>query len=210
MEKIYISRKHLVKACVIALIILVGVVWQYTGKENETIEWEEASVLIETEDSKAQQKEQGTEESKLQDQPVGVHVTGAVAHPDQVYYLKQGARIEDAIQKAGGALEEADLSQLNLADYVKDGQRIYVPLLGETIEKGQNTMEENQETLLTNINLATKIELLTLPGIGETYADRIIQYREEYGAFETIEDLMKVKGIGESKFNDIKDKITVD
>lgn len=207
MGKIYISKNHLVKACVIALIILAGVVWQYTSKENEVIEWEEASILHETEESKAQQE---TEESKLQDQPVGVHVTGAVAHPDQVYYLKQGARIEDAIQKAGGALEEADLSQLNLADYVTDGQRIYVPLLGETIEKGQNTMEENQETLLTNINLATKIELLSLPGIGETYADRIIQYREEYGAFETIEDLMKVKGIGESKFNDIKDKITVD
>ena len=141
---------------------------------------------------------------------VGVHVTGAVVEPDRVYYLPEGARVSDAIEAAGGANAEADLSQLNLAGYIKDGQRIYVPTVGEKIENIANTAGENQENLLTNINLASKIELLDLPGIGETYAERIIQHREENGPFETIEDIMKVKGIGESKFNDLKDKITVD
>ena len=141
---------------------------------------------------------------------IGVHVTGAVVEPDRVYYLSEGARVSDAIEAAGGANAEADLSQLNLAGYIKDGQRIYVPTVGEKIENIANTAGENQENLLTNINLASKIELLDLPGIGETYAERIIQHREENGPFETIEDIMKVKGIGESKFNDLKDKITVD
>lgn len=141
---------------------------------------------------------------------IGVHVTGAVVEPDRVYYLPEGARVSDAIEAAGGANAEADLSQLNLAGYIKDGQRIYVPTVGEKIENIANTAGENQENLLTNINLASKIELLDLPGIGETYAERIIQHREENGPFETIEDIMKVKGIGESKFNDLKDKITVD
>ena len=141
---------------------------------------------------------------------IGVHVTGAVVEPDRVYYLPEGARVSDAIEAAGGANAEADLSQLNLAGYIKDGQRIYVPTVGEKIENIANTAGENQENLLTNINLASKIELLDLPGIGETYAERIIQHREENGPFETIEDIMKVKGIGESKFNDLKDKITVE
>ena len=83
-------------------------------------------------------------------------------------------------------------------------------MLGEKIINIENTQGENGENLLTNINLATKIELLNLPGIGETYAERIIQHREENGPFETIEDIMEVKGIGESKFNDLKDKITVE
>jgi len=140
---------------------------------------------------------------------VGVHVTGAVEVPDQVVYLPEGSRVADAIASAGGAKKEADLSQLNLAAYIKDGQRIYVPCIGEKIENIIDTQGENPENLLTNINLASKIELLDLPGIGETYAERIIQHREENGPFETIEDIMEVKGIGESKFNDMKDKITV-
>ena len=122
---------------------------------------------------------------------VGVHVTGAVVEPDRVYYLPEGARVSDAIEAAGGANAEADLSQLNLAGYIKDGQRIYVPTVGEKIENIANTVGENPENLLTNINLASKIELLDLPGIGETYAERIIQHREENGPFETIEDVLQ-------------------
>ena len=140
----------------------------------------------------------------------GVHVTGAVNMPDQVLYLPEGSRVGEAIAAAGGATEEADLSQINLAGYIQDGQRIYVPILGENFSNIENTPGENRENLLTNINLATKIELLNLPGIGETYAERIIQHREENGPFEKVEDIMEVKGIGESKFNDLKDKITVE
>ncbi len=220
MEKIYISKSTFVKGVIICLIILLGILsWLNGGKEdaiwaetsNEASAAVEESRRVETMEKKTKE---GTEdqENMKEDRAVmlGVHVTGAVVVPDQVYYLPEGARVGDAVAAAGGANDDADLSQLNLAGYIQDGQRIYVPVLGEKIENIENTNGENQENLLTNINLATKIELLNLPGIGEAYAERIIQHREENGPFEKIEDIMEVKGIGESKFNDMKDKITVE
>ncbi len=141
---------------------------------------------------------------------IAVHVSGAVKEPERVFYLPDGARMIDAIKAAGGETEQADLSQLNLASILKDGQKIRVPKIGENmISTEQGTNNENPENYLTNINLATTIELDSLPGIGETFAKRIVEYREQNGDFQTIEDIMKVKGIGENLFEDIKDLITV-
>ena len=160
---------------------------------------------------------------------LGVHVSGAVRNPDQVWFLPEGSRIADAIEAAGGALKTADLKRLNLAAYLADSMRIYVPFLedesdpytgmvgfvtmGGSDAEGsgseKNTSMNLGEADLTNINLATKIELMTLPGIGETYADRIIRYREENGPFQSIEEIMKVEGIGEKKFEQLKYYITV-
>ncbi len=224
MEKIYISKKQLAKWVIWGLIVLIGLLWWFCKPEVSEEMWTEESNQIVTE-NEADGNDLAKEDTALDGKPLGnsvensgteemilmgVHVTGAVKKPDQIIYLSGGSRVADAIAAAGGADEEADLSQLNLAGYIKDGQRIYVPFKGEKIENIANTQGENPENLLTNINLATKIELLDLPGIGETYAERIIQHREENGPFEAIEDIMKVKGIGESKFNDLKDKITVD
>ena len=225
MEKIYISKNKLIKWGIWGLLVLMGALWWFGKKAASESAWTEefGEISVQSEmsgkgEDEAKQAASNemadgvgkTENTAEQESQIGVHVTGAVAAPDQVYFLPEGARVADAIEAAGGASEEADLSQLNLAGYVQDGQRIYVPVMGEKIENITNTAGENPENPLTNINLATKIELLDLPGIGETYAERIIQYREENGPFETIEDIMKVKGIGESKFNDLKDKITVD
>ena len=223
MEKIYISKSQAIKWGVWGLVVVVGILWWLFKPEMQEELWTEESKLISAEgkplenvieeEQMAQSESLGasTEDSEIVQELllVGVHVTGAVEVPDQVVYLPEGSRVADAIASAGGAKKEADLSQLNLAAYIKDGQRIYVPCIGENIENIIDTQGENPENLLTNINLASKIELLDLPGIGETYAERIIQHREENGPFETIEDIMKVKGIGESKFNDLKDKITV-
>ena len=144
---------------------------------------------------------------------IGIHVTGAVAWPDHVYTLPEGSRVADAIEAAGGALEEADLSRLNLAAYLKDGQRIRIPFQGEA-DQAEDSMDETdpdtQTKHLTNINSATKIELMELPGIGETTAMKIIAYREEHGPFSSIEELMNVSGIGESKFAAIKELITTE
>ena len=136
-------------------------------------------------------------------------MTGAVQNPDKVYYLPEGARVADAIEIAGGAVEGADLSQLNLAAYVKDGQRIRVPFAGESLS-AEEAGTEGQTKHLTNINSATKIELIQLPGIGDTTADKIIAYREEHGGFSSIEELMNVPGIGQTKFESLKDLISVD
>lgn len=161
---------------------------------------------------------------------ITVHVIGEVNTPG-VVTLEEGARIIDAINAAGGKTEEADLSKVNLAYVIEDGVQIYIPSITEAnnndleeIEKEEYlredagdgiiissaTQEEGEEkTTQVNINTANSEKLQTLPGIGESIAQKIIDYREQNGKFETIEDIKKVPGIGESKFNNIKDKITI-
>ncbi|MBQ7063720.1 MAG: helix-hairpin-helix domain-containing protein [Firmicutes bacterium] len=142
-----------------------------------------------------------------------VHVTGAVAKPDQVVRLESGVRVIDAIEAAGGSLDEADLGRLNLAAKLADGQRLYVPFVGEdSVPAGQVpglNDSGSAEKSLTNLNTASKMELQALPGIGPALAGRIITYRETKGAFASIEQIMNVSGIGEVLFQQIRDLITV-
>lgn len=152
-----------------------------------------------------------------------IHITGEVKK-EGVIYLKEGARIIDAIKEAGGETKEADLSQVNLAYELQDGQKIYIPNKNEKIEQyiisanGENIKSSDGDAedlsfgkggTKVNINTATQNELDSLPGIGPALAQRIIDYREENGNFNAIEDLQNVKGIGDSKYEDIKDKIVV-
>ena len=161
-------------------------------------------------------------ENDNQENKIIVHITGEVKKTG-ILTLNQGARISDAIKAAGGATSEADLDQVNLAYKLQDGQKIYIPnkkdkneakvyITSESgnnvIEEG-NTSEEGGKNKKVNINQATKSELETLPGIGEAMANRIIEYREQNGKFQKIDDLKNVKGIGEAKFNKIKELITI-
>lgn len=160
--------------------------------------------------------------SKKKKTTIIVHVIGEVNKPG-VVKLAEGARIIDAINEAGGQTENADTSKVNLAYIVEDGTQIYIPKYNENLEDvsliredaGKGIIKEsalNNETSTNtkiNINTATKEKLITLPGIGDSMADKIINYRTQNGKFEKIEDLKKVNGIGDSKFNSIKDKITV-
>ncbi len=136
-----------------------------------------------------------------------VHVSGAVRKPDQVYRLPEGSRVQDAILMAGGADEDAQLSALNLAVKLQDGQKIYVPGLEESYSIEENYQESTQNDL-TDLNKADKIELDALPGIGPALAQRIIEYREEHGAFSCPEDLKNVKGIGDALFEKLRDRVT--
>lgn len=152
---------------------------------------------------------------------VVVHIIGEINNPG-VVTLDEGARIIDAINSAGGKTEEADLSKINLAYVIEDGTQIYIPRINENLnsielissEAGQgviinsSNMEENLETKV-NINTSNKEKLMTLPGIGETTAQKIIDYRQQNGKFKTIDELQNVSGIGESKYNSLKDKITI-
>ena len=150
-----------------------------------------------------------------------VHITGEVKNTG-ILVLKEEARIADAIESAGGATEEADLNKINLAYTLKDGQKIYIPNKEdeENIEyitegSGNNVSVENgdesemKEKIKININTASQAELEELPGIGEAIASRIIEYREENGTFNKIEDLLNVKGIGDAKFAEIKEYVVV-
>ncbi len=162
-----------------------------------------------------------------------VQVEGAVVSPGLVF-LPEGARVSDAIDAAGGFTSDADRESVNLAEKLEDGQRVDVPYLNRQSDSGSSNSGGNSGSTfrrmnypvqggngsgendspntagLVNINEANQYELQTLPGIGEALALRIIEYRVVHGAFEKVEDIMQVEGIGDGKFEDIHELITVE
>lgn len=155
-----------------------------------------------------------------------VHVAGAVEKPG-LYKLKADARINDALLAAGGLAAEADREwfeeYVNLAQKLSDGIKLYVPFRNEVSSSAKATEDKDkvgivigEESIFVqdskgkiNINTASLSELDSLPGIGPVYAQRIIDYQMGNGSFSSIEEITKVKGIGQDTFEKIKDKITV-
>ena len=162
-------------------------------------------------------------------QMICVFVCGAVMR-EGVYELPEGSRVIDAVNAAGGYSEEADRNYINQALYVTDTQRVEIPTLEETEElrkAGYTSCEEesdsggegrerkapgegNPSSGRVNINTAGRDELMTLPGIGENKASKIIEYRESHGRFGAEEEIMNVSGIGSSVYDRMKDQITVE
>jgi competence protein ComEA len=144
-----------------------------------------------------------------------VDVRGAVAKPG-VYTLAVGSRVQDALALAGNPLPNAETRTFNLARKINDGEQIYVPLIGEATTVPSMPSKGVQPTAATktpqgkiNVNTATLEELDLLPGIGPAIGQRIIDYRNENGVFKQIEDLKKVRGIGDVLFGQIKDLVTL-
>ena len=164
-----------------------------------------------------------TNENNTNDDIVIIHITGSVKNPG-IVKLKEGSRIEDAIESAGGLTENADITKVNLAYVVEDGTKIKIPSAseedigeediidsksGDNIIIEENAVPSNNSTQTININKATEKEFETLPGIGPSLASKIIEYRNQNGKFESIEDIKNVNGIGDNKYEKIKDLITV-
>lgn len=154
---------------------------------------------------------EGTEEPKetdatKEDAVICVYVCGEVANPG-VYEFPAEARIGEAVEAAGGMTEDAASDWLNLAEHMTDGQKIEVP----SKERAEELLEESaqEEKGLINLNTASKEQLMTLRGIGESKAEDIVNYREQQGGFRTLEELMQIPGIKEGVFEKIKDQITV-
>lgn len=179
----------------------------------------ESSAEPETESSvtAVRAEEAGVKNSKSQDTKaveeqleskgtICVYVCGAVERPG-VVELPLGSRADDAVKAAGGMTQEADSAYVNLAAFVEDGEKLFIPTVTEAQELSQQ--QETEAQRLININTADAAALCTLPGIGESRAADILLYREEHGAFESIEDIMKVPGIKNNAFEKIRDKISV-
>ena len=214
---IQITRKTWRILGIILAIAVAGIIYMFPkildpifsrGEETqeETVNEEVSDIVKGVHESTAEASE--SSEADV----CAVHVSGAVMDPDRVWFLPEGSRVSDAIQTAGGALETADLSRLNLAQLLIDGQKVYVPFQGE--EADDRIWAEEQETqgsydMMININTAGKEALMELPGIGNAYAERIIQYRTENGPFSSIEEITNVKGIGEKTFEKFKDRICI-
>lgn len=151
---------------------------------------------------------------------VTVHVAGAVTKPG-VYQLSTSARVIDAVEAAGGGMPGADLDRLNLAAKLADGQRVLVQKVGDSpagaaggsAAGGQTTaaggIGEAAEGGQVNLNTATQGQLEALPGVGPSLARAIIAERERHGGFRSVNELRNVRGIGEKRFADLKDKVTV-
>lgn len=154
-------------------------------------------------------------------EPIAVHVIGAVPRPG-LYEFAEGARVQDAIDAAGGLLASASVDTINLAALLEDGQQLDIPYKAGEEPTTSNSNDDTSLELpgateessagssqdLININTASVEELDSLPGIGPTIAQRIIDYRDENGPFQTIEDILNVSGVGPSTFEQIKDLIT--
>lgn len=157
---------------------------------------------------------QTPEVTAIKKEEIILHISGAVRMPGLVC-IEKNSRIADAIEAAGGALNNADIEIMNLASYVYDGMKIYVPYIGETpnvslsaTPDGSSQINNNPQIKI-NINTAGVSELSKLSGIGESTAKKIIAYREEFGHFQKIEDILQVSGIGNAKFLMIKNQIYV-
>ena len=143
-----------------------------------------------------------------------VHVVGAVASPG-VYGLAEGARVLDAVEAAGGFAAEADPAAINLAEPLSDGCKVTVPAVGEddageepaAVVEPAGASASGAGTV--NINTATAEELQALPGVGEATAAAIVEDRERNGPFSSPEDIMRVSGIGEKKFERMRDMVAV-
>jgi competence protein ComEA len=145
--------------------------------------------------------------------PLVVQVMGEVRNPG-VYNLPRGSRVHNAIQAAGGLVENADMGDLNLARLLEDGDQIRVGVevkdrTGGDLIETEMPLQNAVVTQLININSATQVELESLPGIGPVRAQAILQYRQENGFFDEIEGLQKVPGIGPATFEQLKDLITI-
>ncbi|MCI0396616.1 MAG: helix-hairpin-helix domain-containing protein [Chloroflexi bacterium] len=144
--------------------------------------------------------------------PLRVYISGEVAAP-AVYQLPAGSIIQDAVNAAGGFTTRADPVAVNLAQPLADGMHVHVPSEGQAASVpvvSDPAASVQPAGGLVNINTATLEELDTLPGVGPSTAENIIEYRQANGPFATPDDIMDVPGIGEGKFEDIKDLITVE
>jgi len=141
-----------------------------------------------------------------------VDVAGAVVRPSLVT-LPSGARVDDAVRGAGGPTEDANIDQVNLAARLTDGAQVYVPFRGsETLPgpsassppSGRRSSRGKQPTAIVDINTADLPQLTTLPGIGNSIAQRIIEYRIQNGPFHTVDDLLAVQGLGKKRLDQIR------
>ncbi len=208
--KKFLDFKWAVKACVVsAAVILCGLLYSCGQDAQEKLVYVDDKGI---QPAGAEERESAANHAAKESaaQPVYVYVCGCVQSPG-VYETCEGARIYTLIEMAGGFTDEAAGWLVSMAETVCDGQTLYVPSK-EQAESGAVLVPGNQQTQTSskvNINSATKEQLMTLAGIGESRAEDIISYRSKNGGFKTIEDIMNVSGIKEAAYEKIKEDICV-
>lgn len=216
-----------------AFLIAAGLVFGLTGSRESARELDDTGAIVmnsggnrepgeQAEDENISAPENNTPEDRRdvgnsEKSGIYVYICGEVINPG-VYELSGDSRIYEAVDAAGGFTENAARESINLASKVSDGMQITIynkeeaaslPAGGTSAGKNSGQDQISGSSSLVNLNTATKEELMTLKGIGESKAEDIIRYREKSGGFKKIEDIMKISGIKEAGFQKIKDSITV-
>ena len=223
-KDIYKKGLILLGIIVVATITFFG--YNLQTKDADNLQPYDESELNNSEDElKLGNYEEKKQEEEIQVSSIFIDISGAVKNPG-IYELNEGARLNDAIEASGGFTEDSNLDyvakNINKARILNDEEKIYIPFKNDDLSIVENNVIDNSKNTYStntnkasevlsdkiNINTATKEQLTTLNGIGEAFAQRIIDYRNEK-KFEKIEDIKNVKGIGDKTFEKIKDKITV-
>lgn len=196
---------------ILIVFVVLGTIWT-----SVTTPYKDSSVGNNSDEMVVSQSENSDSEgaNEANTSTLFVHIAGSVKNPG-LYELPQGSRVSDAVSAAGGMSEDANTSSVNLARQLTDGEQIIVAsnedILAATETGTSNGSPSGQASSQgkVNINTASAEELMTLDGVGEATADKIIAYRQENGPFARIEEIKEVSGIGEKKFEAMKDAITV-
>ena len=193
--------KSIILAFVCSLVLIIGALFYFNQNKPEDYSGVSFSNISNETNNKDERAE------NRHDEKIFVDVKGAVKHPG-VFETTKDKRVKDLIEEAGGLLDDADTSTLNLSQKVKDQMVIYVLKHGEK-PKQISDSSSSSNTDVININTANKEQLMKISGVGKTKAEAIIAHREKNGDFKKKEDITKVKGIGKATFEKIKDKIEV-
>lgn len=204
-----INNKKIIYIIIGILFLIILIIFEFfkNNNSNEVIDIEQINNTV-----------SANEISELNSRTIIVHITGCVKK-EGIIEIEENSRIIDAINAAGGITEDADISKINLAYILKDAQKIYIPSIYDSEEIGYITtnsgynviIEDNYggNNVMININTASQTELEQLPGIGTSTALKIINYKNEHGNFKSIDEIKNVPGIGNAKYENIKDMICI-
>lgn len=245
--KLIRSKVSIVIFIIIIFLVIYFYIEKHIVKNNNTNEYDYTDNIVyddfmenrnsqeNVDENKEELKKEQVIEEKENKDNMYIYITGEVNEPG-VYILKEGSRISDAINIAGGTTQNANLDKINLVYSLKDGMKINIPnnldlknnpnyiyiTMSSGDEKNDSDFINKDDNInnnsnnvsafkvsMVNINTATQTELETLPGIGPSLALKIINYRKENGKFENIEELKNVSGIGDNKYDEIKEYIYV-
>ena len=200
-EFLLTNKEKILKVTAIIILVVVAFFAFVLGDDDDS---DEQMVVDPQQQQLLIDENQSTENSA---EKIIVDVAGAVNSP-KVVELPADSRVADAISAAGGLTKDADTSQINQAAFLTDGEKIYIPEVGEE-DSGLNTSSIAQQASKIDINTATSEELQTLNGVGPSTAEKIISYRSDVGYFKEIDELKNVDGIGDKTFEKLKDYIMV-
>ncbi|PJN68443.1 helix-hairpin-helix domain-containing protein [Bacillus mycoides] len=189
----------------LGLVVIIGtLIFLFFWKTNQQTERSLVTTEVQVKDVEKKSKPKVLD-AKEQKKIIIIDVKGAV-FKEGVYEMKEGDRVKEAVEKAGGLLPDADVKKVNLAQMVQDQMLLYVPKKNEPVQEGATFSKSEGKV---QINTASKEQLEKITGIGSRKAESILKYREEHGLFQKIEDLLEIDGIGAKSLEKIKDQIII-